>query len=78
MQNLLRSRFLQVRSSQGGVRQAAGAQDAHLGPHTPPTVTKVHCLPNRELHQVIDLVTPDKTTKGEALELHDENIWQAP
>lgn len=31
-------------------------------------------VPNRKLHQVIDLVSPNETTKGEALELHDEHV----
>lgn len=36
------------------------------------------CSPNRELHQVIDLVTPNETTEGEALQLHNEHIGQPP
>lgn len=60
------------------VRQLTGAQDAYLRPHALPIVMGAHCSPNRELHQVIDLVTPDETAEGEALELHNEHIGQAP
>lgn len=33
--------------------------------------------PDGELHQVVDLVTPDKAAQREALELHDEHVGQA-
>jgi hypothetical protein len=74
MQNLLRSRFLESQSGTGE-KDSQQASKMPLDPHALPTVTRVHFLPNRKLHQVIDLVTPDETTKGEALELHNEHIW---
>lgn len=59
-------------------RQSVGAQGAHPGPNALPIVARVHCSPNRKFHQVVDLVTPDEAAEGEALELHNENIGQAP
>lgn len=35
-------------------------------------------IPNGELHQVIDLVTPDETPKGKALELNNKYVRKAP
>lgn len=35
-------------------------------------------LPDREIHHVVYLVSPDKAAEGEALELDDENVGQAP
>lgn len=34
--------------------------------------------PDREVHHVVDLVPPNKAAEGEALELDDEDVGQAP
>lgn len=60
------------------MRQSTGTLDAYLSPRALTVVTRGHCSPNRELHQVVDLVTPDEAAKGEALELDNEHIRQAP
>lgn len=50
-------------------------------PPPPPALTagsRARHSPDGELHQVVDLVTPDEAAEGEALELHDEHVGQAP
>lgn len=34
--------------------------------------------PDREVNHVVDLIPPDETPEGEAFELNDQNIGQAP
>lgn len=49
-------------------------------PGTPgrPVSSPWGCSPDWEVDHVIDLVPPDKAAEGEALELDDENVGQAP
>lgn len=35
-------------------------------------------LPDGEVHHVVDLVPPDETPEGEALQLDDEHVGQSP
>lgn len=75
MQNLLRSRFLW---SQPQKRETVNKYPGCYTRHDQTTGTRAHGSPNRELHQVIDLVTPDETPKGEALELNNKYVRKAP
>lgn len=36
------------------------------------------CLPDGEVNHVIDLIPPDEASEGEAFELDDQNIGEAP
>lgn len=62
----------------GEVRQVTGAPEAPAGSRALPSVTGARRSPHGELHQVVDLVPPDETAEGEALELHDEHVRQTP
>lgn len=35
-------------------------------------------LPDRKVNHVVDLISPDEASEGEAFELDDQNVWQTP
>lgn len=70
----------QVQVPAGPAREWSASQQVSL----PAATTSPDCRqqgpgsPDGKLHQVVDLVTPDEAAEGEALELHDEHVGQAP
>lgn len=44
----------------------------------PGTAQRSFLVPDGEIHHIVDLVPPDKAAEGEALELDDEDVGQAP
>lgn len=71
MQNLLRSRLL--RTDTGTVRDRPGSTSS-----TTPSTPSPELSPDREVNHIVDFVPPNKAAEGEALELDDEDVGQAP